>query len=189
MNSSLRLPISLLMAVLLNACSSTVKGPYGYTNQYQQALASSEAQASPPPDSSVINRFAAFYNPLNATLIPEQIDSIYADPVYFNDTLVTLTARDELAAHLQATAEGLNSMSLTITKVINDGSDLYLRWVMDARFTMLGSERLSRTIGISQLRFNAQGQVIFQQDFWDSSQGVDQHLPLIGPITRWLRKH
>ena len=100
-----------------------------------------------------------------------------------------MTERDQLAEHLQATAEGLNSMSLTVNHIIKDGSDVYLRWVMEARFSLLGSERLSRTIGISQLRFNAQGQVVFQQDFWDSSQGVDQHLPVIGPMTRWLREH
>ncbi|MEQ3636383.1 nuclear transport factor 2 family protein [Alcanivorax sp.] len=186
MNVSMTLPL-LLLAVLLSACSSAPKGPYGYTDQYQNALAS--ADSGHLPDPGVIDRFITFYNPLNAATLAEQIDSIYADPVYFNDTLVTLTTRDALASHLQATAEGLNSMSLTVNKVMEDGTDIYLRWVMEARFTLLGSERLSRTIGISQLRFNAQGKVIFQQDFWDSSQGVDQHLPLIGPMTRWLRKH
>lgn len=187
MNASMRLPFSLLLALLLAACSSAPKGPYGYTDQYQQALAT--ADSGHTPDTAVIDRFIAFYNPLDATTIAEQIDSIYADPVYFNDTLVTLTTRDELAAHLQATAESLNSMSLTVNGIMEDGSNVYLRWVMEARFNLLGTERLSRTIGISQLRFNTQGKVIFQQDFWDSSQGVDQHLPIIGPMTRWLRKH
>ena len=187
MNAFSTLLFSLLLTLLLTACSSTPKGPYGYTDRYQQALTS--APSGHPVDSATIDRFIAFFNPLDASTIPTQIDTIYADPLYFNNTLVTLTQRDELAAHLQATAEGLNSMSLTVNHIIKDGSDVYLRWVMEARFSLLGSERLSYTIGISQLRFNAQGQVIFQQDFWDSSQGVDQHLPVIGPMTRWLREH
>ncbi|HIL23018.1 MAG TPA: nuclear transport factor 2 family protein [Alcanivorax sp.] len=187
MNAPMTLSLSLLLTLLLTACSSAPKGPYGYTDRYQQALTS--APSGHPVDSGTIDRFIAFFNPLDASTIPAQIDTLYADPLYFNDTLVTLTERDQLAEHLQATAEGLNSMSLTVNHIIKDGSDVYLRWVMEARFSLLGSERLSRTIGISQLRFNAQGQVVFQQDFWDSSQGVDQHLPVIGPMTRWLREH
>ena len=112
------------MTLLLTACSSAPKGPYGYTDRYQQALTS--APSGHPVDSATIDRFIAFFNPLDASTIPEQIDSIYADPLYFNDTLVTLTQRDQLAAHLQATAEGLNSMSLTVNHIIKAVSYTHL---------------------------------------------------------------
>lgn len=94
-------------------------------------------------------------------------------------------------AHLyeQAVRERLDYMSLDIQNRWQDGEDFFLLWFMETRFSILGSERDVRTIGVSHLRFNDQGKVIFHQDFWDSSQGLDQQLPIVGGFSRWLREH
>ena len=80
-------------------------------------------------------------------------------------------------------------MSLDIQNRWQDGEDFFLLWFMETRFSILGSERDVRTIGVSHLRFDDQGKVIFHQDFWDSSQGLDQQLPILGGFSRWLREH
>lgn len=177
----------LLISLLLLGCSSEPLGPYGYTKQYLSH--NSAPHDAVPPTDKVLSRFIAFYSPLNKDRIIDSTDQIYARKLYFNDTLVTLFDRNALQDHLLATAKRLNYMSLEPLKVIRDENQIYLIWVMEARFSLLGKERLSRTIGITQLRFNERGQVFFHQDFWDSSQGLDQHLPLLGPVTRWLRDH
>lgn len=178
----------LILAVLaLSACQSKPAGPYGYTDSYLNALKthSDTAQASAVD----LDRFLALFSPLNAAYIEENGADVYAETLYFNDTLATLYKRDEVLKHLSDTSERLDSMQLTPLSVVRNDGDVYIRWLMEARFSLLGKARLSRTIGISQLRFNQQGQVVFQQDFWDSSQGLDQHLPVLGPMTRWLREH
>ena len=183
----IRLTCILFVPLLLMGCSTAPLGPYGYTDQYlEQSDIDREAV---PPDEDTLSRFIDFYSPLDQTQITDSMDKIYADDLYFNDTLVTLRDRHALQEHLLATVERLNYMSLQPVNVIRDDNQIYLVWVMEARFSVLGRERLSRTIGISQLRFNRNGQVFFHQDFWDSSQGLDQHLPLLGPMTRWLRDH
>ena len=185
---SLLLTMVLLVPVLLTGCSSTPLGPYGYTDQYLERL-EADGQVAVLPDDDTLSRFIDFYNPLDHQRIAEGIDQIYASDVYFNDTLVIVRDRETLQKHLLATAERLSYMSLEPLNVVRDGQQVYLVWVMEAHFSLLGRERLSRTIGISQLRFNRDGQVFFHQDFWDSSQGLDQHLPVLGPMTRWLRDH
>lgn len=186
------LPLWLCVALMtaLGGCSSTPKGPYGYTDHYLDGLEALEgAGGSVLPDRQTLSRFIAFYNPLEAQHIQDNIDQIYARNLYFNDTLVTLRNREALREHLLATANRLEAFSLQVRDCLFHNNEVFLVWIMEAQFSVLGQARLSRTIGISQLRFNARGQVIFQQDFWDSSQGLDQHLPIIGPPTRWLRDH
>lgn len=173
--------------MLLMGCSSKPLGPYGYTDHYLER--SNTTQDAVLPDDQTLSRFIDFYNPLDKNRIIRDMDQIYAADLYFNDTLVTLRDRKDLQEHLVATGERLSHMSLQPVNVIRDDDQVYLVWVMEARFSLLGRERLSRTIGISQLRFNRKGQVFFHQDFWDSSQGLDQHLPILGPMTRWLRDH
>ncbi len=179
--------MALVAASLLVGCSSTPLGPYGYTDRYLERQ--SATGQSVLPDDQALSRFIDLYNPLDAAHINDQIDHVYARELYFNDTLTIIEDRETLKAHLIATARNLNHMSLEPVRVIRDDNQIYLVWVMEAGFSLLGRERLSRTIGISQLRFNHDGQVFFHQDFWDSSQGLDQHLPILGPVTRWLRDH
>lgn len=179
-------------------CNSTPSGPYGYTQIYLDERG--RCANSHPPDASQVERFIRFYDQLRSGQVTDQIADIYAQDVYFNDTLVTLRDRETLAEHLQKTAEGLDTMTVTLLDVLapadmNPQVDTaqpdatYLLWEMRAQFSLLGRDRLSYTLGISQLCFNQQGQVVFHQDFWDSSQGLDQHLPILGAPTRWLRKH
>ena len=51
----------------------------------------------------------------------------------------------------------------------------------------MGKDIEATSIGISQLRFNADGKVVMHQDFWDSTEGLFSHLPGIGGAVRWVR--
>jgi hypothetical protein len=37
------------------------------------------------------------------------------------------------------------------------------------------------------LRFDKQGRVVLHQDFWDSSAGFYEHLPVLGGVMRWIK--
>ncbi len=179
-----------LIALLLFAvtgCASRADGPSGYAHLYEQAV--SERAGSPRVSDQALSRFVALYSPIDADYIEAHIDDVYAEDLYFNDTLSTIYRRDKLKDHMLKTAERLDYMSLNVQNHWQEGEDVFLLWFMETHFSILGSDRNVRTIGISQLRFNDQGKVVFHQDFWDSSQGLDQQLPILGGFSRWLRKH
>lgn len=175
---------ALLVPTLLGGCASTGSSQ-GYTPAYQQGLKNYAGTRDVPR--AAIDRFTALYSPLNAAYVKKHIDQVYAKKLYFNDTLATLHDRADLEKHLIDTTQRLDYMNLDVKQVWRDGDDVFVRWLMKARFTILGSQRESDTIGITQLRFNRRGQVVFHQDFWDSSQGLDQHVPVVGAFARWLR--
>jgi len=52
---------------------------------------------------------------------------------------------------------------------------------MDYRIPSLRKTPI-QTIGMSQLRFDREGRVLLQQDYWDSAAGVYEHIPGIGGV-------
>jgi len=179
---------TLTLALMLTGCASRAADQkQGYSHLYEQGLRSQQG-ASRVSDQA-LQRFIDLYSPIDADYIDAHLHEVYAPELYFNDTLATIYDRDTLKAHMLKTAERLDYMNLDVQQTWRDGEDVFLRWIMETHFSIMGSEREARTIGISQLRFDDQGRVIFHQDFWDSSQGLDQHLPILGTVTRWLREH
>ena len=76
-------------------------------------------------------------------------------------------------------------MKVTVVDVARSGANYYVRWTMEVRFK--GARDSVFTIGMTQLRFNEQGLIVFHQDFWDSTAGFFEHLPVLGSAIRWIK--
>jgi len=116
------------------------------------------------------------------------LDALYADDLFFNDTLKTLRSGADVKKHLLATAELLTSGSVECFSTTRDGNgDYYVRWQMSYAGPKMNNGQPIITIGMTQLRFNEQGQVILHQDYWDSSTGVFEHIPFVGGLVKFIR--
>jgi len=116
------------------------------------------------------------------------LDAVYADDLFFNDTLKTLRSGSEVKKHLVATADLLTSGSVECHSTTRDeNGDYYVRWQMSYAGPKMNSGKPIVTIGMTQLRFNEQGRVIFHQDYWDSATGVFEHIPLVGGLVKFIR--
>ncbi len=116
------------------------------------------------------------------------LDAVYADDLFFNDTLKTLRSGADVKQHLLATADLLASGSVECFSTTRDEKgDYYIRWQMSYAGPKLNSGEPIITIGMTQLRFNQQGQAIFHQDYWDASTGVFEHIPLVGGLVKFVR--
>jgi len=52
---------------------------------------------------------------------------------------------------------------------------------------MMGKSIDSKSIGISQIRLNDAGQIVFHQDFWDNTSGFFGHLPIVGGVINKIK--
>jgi hypothetical protein len=43
------------------------------------------------------------------------------------------------------------------------------------------------TVGISHVRYDAEGKAIFHQDYWDTG-AVCEKIPVMGAVIRWIKK-
>ena len=116
--------------------------------------------------------------------VAERMTELYAESLYFNDTLKTFDDRDDLVRYMAKTGASLESSSVEIRQVLRDGNDVFIRWTMEFRTSAAGRKIHSHSIGMTHLRFDDQGRVIVHQDFWDSGHGLYAHLPFVGFLVR-----
>ncbi|NVK21762.1 MAG: nuclear transport factor 2 family protein [Kangiellaceae bacterium] len=132
-------------------------------------------------------RFTSLFGDLKKGANENTIKQLYAADFYFNDTFKTIKNIDELVSYMEETSKAVDVTTVDILDVSKSQTDYYLRWVMHMQFTAKGKKVDSRSIGVTQIRFNEQGKVILHQDYWDGAEGFYQHLPFVGYIIRKVR--
>lgn len=135
----------------------------------------------------VNNTFGKIFTDLKTGATVENIETVYAEELYFNDTFRIISNREELVEYLTETAAQVNSTTVEIMEVIKGQNDYFVKWSMKMNFDVKGKEVDSLSLGMSQLRFNDQGLIIFHQDYWDSSEAFFEHLPLVGRIVKSIK--
>lgn len=166
---------------LLQSCSSVPDTDY--ISSYQSA--NTETAESASSEAINIAVFTSLYENLDSPDLKTYIQAAYAKELYFNDTLNTHRTLDTLTPYLLQTGEHLIDYDFTVVQSFQDGNHVLAKWTMDMTFEMLGKRVRSQSIGISELKFNSDGKIIFHQDFWDSTEGIHKHIPYLG---YWVKK-
>ncbi|NKI34430.1 nuclear transport factor 2 family protein [Wenzhouxiangella sp. XN79A] len=135
-----------------------------------------------------LREFGEVFADLTRSDTAERMAALYAEEVYFNDTLLTLTTGRAVADYMGATGEKLDSSEVIVHRTLRDGVDVYVRWDMHFATSAFGMKIDSKTIGMTHLRFDDDGRVVLHQDFWDAAGGLYEHLPLIGAVVRTAKK-
>jgi hypothetical protein len=140
-------------------------------------------------EQAAIVRFKQFFADFSPGKIDDLLDHTYAERLYFNDTLKTLHDRASLRHYLQDSAAATELCVVEVDDMISNGrGDYYFRWRMRIRFKRFSRGQTTESIGISQIRFDGDGRVIFHQDFWNAADGLFQHIPLLGWMIRKIKQ-
>lgn len=162
---------------------------------YADALARTRARHGTPwPSGSAesqaaIERFKAFF----ATFAPDKVerlfDQTYAGDVWFNDTLKEIEGGAALREYLEHSAQAVEACTVDVHEVLDNGAgDYYFRWTMMIRFKRFKRGVDTHSIGISHIRFDAQGRVVLHQDYWNAADGLFQHVPVLGAMIRAIKR-
>ncbi|MGA0334473.1 MAG: nuclear transport factor 2 family protein [Kiritimatiellia bacterium] len=110
----------------------------------------------------------------------------YAEDFYFRDAFHTYTDRQEMTDYMVKSAEMSPGVTFEFSPVVRQGIDFYLPWVM----VLPGKDGAApqRSLGMSHLRFNEQGQVIFHQDYWDSADVLVPRVPVANGMIELVRR-
>jgi len=169
------------MVLLLSGCASQQQD---YVSAYLKAQALNQGAMV---SDATLRHFMSCYEDFAGQVKQHDIGKLYASQLYFSDTLRVLYSRKAVIQAFRDNISRLDHIQVRFLGYSRSGRDVFVRWQMVTRMHLWFKDREATTIGISQLRFNQQGQVIFQQDFWDSGHGIYDQLPLIGSITRTIR--
>ena len=134
-----------------------------------------------------LKRFTDLFSDLSGERIRERIRDVYADNVYFNDTLKEIRGIVALEGYLVESAEAVESCRVEVEDVASSGGNYYVRWVMEIRFKRFAKGETTRSIGISHLRFDEHGKIVLHQDYWDAASGLFEHIPIVGSAIRTIK--
>jgi|GEM_PF-201704 len=132
-------------------------------------------------------RFAATFDLMGTpAFIPAASQLFAQDALYINDTLSVYHDGVQLQRHLAEMNQSLQSAKVVLLDDWVSKDSVYVHWRMNYRMSVLGVKKDMSSYGISQLKMNAAGQIIFQQDYWDGNNGLYRQLPVVGWFYRWV---
>jgi hypothetical protein len=184
----------LVCAMLGVAAGCAYPGPAPDALQaYGQALADTDPQVVRlvAPGSEAEARGLAQFIELFSEFDPEKmtggLSQLYADESYFRDTFVELHSAQEIERYFVDSARAVDHCSFDIQDVAVADGNYYLRWTMDLRLKRHRDKPIQTSVGMSHVRFNEEGRIIFHQDYWDAGLLYEQ-FPVMGSLIRYARR-
>lgn len=161
-------------------------------NTYHKAKSTALSQAgnlSEPEAEKALERFGDFLKGIGSEeFVEKEIANVYAENAYLNDTLKTLPNREQIRKHFVKTSQTMTTYSLEIEDIAKSEQGYYIRWTMKFSAPKLASGKEIVSIGMSHVVFNNEGKVLLHQDFWDSTTGMFEHIPVLGGGIRLVKK-
>jgi hypothetical protein len=140
-------------------------------------------------ETQAIARFTAFFSSFAPGRVAQLLEGTYAQDVYFNDTLKVVHGREALSHYLGESAAAVEDCRVEIQEVTRTANDEHLvRWAMMIRFKRFQRGRDTWTVGMSHLRFDSQGRVVYHQDYWNAADGIFQHIPVLGGMIKAIKR-
>lgn len=140
-------------------------------------------------ESQALARFAQFFSSFAPDRVDKLVPQTYAEDVYFNDTLKAIEGRDALSHYLRESAEAVDACRVEIHETTRTANDEHLvRWSMMIRFKKFRRGVDTWTVGMSHLRFDAEGRVVYHQDYWNAADGLFQHIPVLGTLINAIKR-
>jgi hypothetical protein len=120
------------------------------------------------------------FTPFEPERAAENFPRAYAETFYFRDAFHQYTDLEKMTDYMVRTAESSPGVTFTFQPPIQSGIDVILPWTMVLKD--------QKSMGVSYLRFNSAGKVIFHQDYWDSADVLVPKVPVANGIIELVRR-
>ncbi len=158
-------------------------------HQAQKTAIQKAAVISEEDANKALERFAQFLEGIGSCeFIEREIANVYSQDAYLNDTLKTLVNRSEIKEHFIKTSKAMTDYSVSIDDIARAKQGYYIRWTMKYKSPKLAKGEEIESIGITHVIFDASGKALLHQDFWDSTSGFFEHVPVLGGGIRIVKK-
>lgn len=158
-----------------------------YSSDYQQARNTIQGVALNNQKAHDIGTlFTSTFNSLGTPEFVEKAAPLYAEELFINDTLSQFSSRHDLVEHFKGMNKRVSNVTVKLLNTSYYQDSAYVHWSMAYDFKMFGTTRAMQSYGISEMKVNANNQIIFQQDFWDPANGLFRSIPYVGGAYSWV---
>ena len=184
----------LALVALVAGCTAPLEKERASAAAYHRALAATEAGKRPllregaANEVASIERFVDFYREYEPETVREGVRELYAADAFFRDPFTEVEGIDAIEEYFVRGAQNADVVRFEIGSVAESGGNYYFRWLMKYQANRDDSQPLDEAVGMSHVRFDPAGKVIFQQDYWDPARGIYEKVPLLGWILYEIRR-
>jgi limonene-1,2-epoxide hydrolase len=179
--------------ILLIGCGSDGAPDKTAMQSYSKALAETDPMHRPSmvgggaeAEQAAVDAFVEFYRAFSTATLESRFDDLYASNAYFYDGIKEIRGKERIKSYFRETLASMNDATILVDDVAVSDGNYYVRWRMDFALNRNPDDRI-RALGMTHLRFDEQGRIIFHHDFWDTSV-VFEKLPVIGAVIQWIKK-
>lgn len=182
-----------LAATLFAGCTAPVELERESMAAYRRALQASDParrellRQGAANEAEAIARFVDFYREYTAAHVHAHVREVYAEDAFFRDAFREVQGIDAIEEYFARAARSADLVRFEIESVAEADGNYYVRWVMKYQATRDATEPLDEALGVSHVRFDPAGKVVFQQDYMDPARAVYEKVPLLGWILYKIR--
>ena len=130
--------------------------------------------------------FLQFYNSLSHDGLSRLAD-IYSEDITFIDPVHQINGRQELTAYFSHAYQRLTYCKFEPVSQSDNEHLSFISWIMTLSHPAIGKGKAIEVHGCTELRWRGQ-HIYYHRDFYDLTELVYQHLPILGWATT-LVKH
>lgn len=115
------------------------------------------------------------------------LEQVYHRQVTFVDPMHEIEGFDNLKQYFDALYTNLSSCEFIIEEVIEQPEQAAIYWKMTYCHSKLNKGQPIEVQGHSHIK-GQDGKVVFHRDYIDLGAMLYEHLPVIGKLTKWIKK-
>lgn len=178
---------------MLVACSSKHIPLTSPSPSYRAGLLAAEA-AHPagwapygPEEQAAVESIISFFSAYTPEALAENTPGVYATDLFFRDGFREIQDLETLTNYFVHSAGALRFCTFEFQPHASVNGNVYLPWTM--RFSLKRDKegKVSEVLGMSHLRFNTDGKVVFHQDYWDPTDVLWRRIPIAGWMIQKIR--
>lgn len=112
----------------------------------------------------------------------------YTEDAYFKDPFNEVSSSAAIQRIFQHMFKQVEAPRFYVTETMSDGARAMLVWEFHFCIQRWRYRKTQIIRGVSHLRFAPDGRVNYHRDYWDTSEELYMHLPVIGRLMRGLKK-
>ncbi len=138
-------------------------------------------------EGEMLDRMIGFFENYTYQNLEENTERVYAETVYFRDAFRQLNTARAIRDYLLAGLEPLDRAEFVFNNVVRSNGDFYFDWTMRLDFKKTPPDTWEESIGMTRMRFDSEGKVIFHQDYWDPTDIVYRRIPIAKQLIAYVK--
>ncbi|MEI7612370.1 MAG: nuclear transport factor 2 family protein [Betaproteobacteria bacterium] len=136
---------------------------------------------------SRIDTLVSFYESLSVENLANFAD-FYAEDAYFKDPFNEVRGVEPIRRIFTHMFDQVAEPRFVVSERVVQGASAVLVWEFHYRVKFWGQGQAQSICGVSHLKFDAEGKVVWHRDYWDAAEELYSKLPVVGALMRGLKK-